>query len=53
MQKYECEVCGHVYDPEEGDPTHGIPPGTPFEELPADWTCPICKEGKEVFSPIG
>ncbi len=39
--KYVCP-CGYVYDPEVGDPDNGIAPGTPWEEVPADWTCPIC-----------
>ncbi len=47
--KYECTVCGYVYDPETGDPENSIPPGTAFEDLPADWTCPVCGEGKDVF----
>lgn len=49
MQKYVCEPCGYVYDPEVGDPDNGIAPGTPFEELPEDWVCPICGLGKDVF----
>lgn len=52
MTKYECEVCLYVYDPEEGDPDNGIPPGTPFEELPDDWVCPLCLVGKDEFNPI-
>ncbi|HRR40782.1 MAG TPA: rubredoxin [Syntrophales bacterium] len=51
MKKYVCNVCGYVYDPAAGDPDGNIPPGTPFEELPDDWTCPICGSGKEEFSP--
>jgi len=51
-QKWECEVCGHVYDPEEGDPDSGIAPGTPFEDIPDDWYCPVCGAGKEDFSPV-
>ncbi len=46
---YICTVCGYEYDPDEGDPTAGIPPGTPFSELPEDWVCPICEAGKEQF----
>jgi len=42
MKKYQCEVCGYIYDPAEGDPEANIPPNTPFEDLPADWVCPIC-----------
>lgn len=51
MQKYVCEPCGYVYDPEVGDPDNGIAPGTPFEALPEDWVCPICGVGKEEFKP--
>ncbi len=49
MKKYVCTLCGYVYDPELGDAENGIAPGTPFEELPDDWVCPLCGEGKEVF----
>ena len=49
MQKYKCTVCDWVYDPDVGDPERNIPPGTPFEELPDDWTCPLCFVGKEDF----
>ncbi len=51
MKKYVCVVCGYVYDPEKGDPDSGIAPGTPFEEIPDDWTCPICGVSKENFEP--
>ncbi len=47
--KYECEVCGYVYDPAEGDESQGIPPGTPFEDLPDDWVCPVCAAAKSDF----
>lgn len=47
--KYVCSVCGYVYDPEKGDPDNGIPAGTKFEDLPADWHCPRCKQSKEKF----
>lgn len=50
MDIYTCTVCGYQYDPEEGDPTVGIPPGTPFSELPDDYRCPICNAGKEYFT---
>jgi len=46
MKKYKCTVCGHIYDPLEGDPDSGIAPGTPFEEIPEDWLCPICQVTK-------
>lgn len=51
MQKYVCEPCGYVYDPEVGDLDGGIDPGTAFEDIPEDWVCPICGMGKEVFAP--
>ncbi len=51
MQKYECTVCGYIYDPEVGDPDNGIPAGTTFEELPEDWTCPDCGVEKDWFEP--
>ncbi|NMC62379.1 MAG: xylene monooxygenase [SAR324 cluster bacterium] len=50
MRKYVCDVCGFVYDPEKGIPEIGIAPGTPFEELPEDFECPICGVGKSSFS---
>lgn len=49
--KYKCNVCGYVYDPENGDPDSGIQPGTAFEDLPDDWTCPICGASKNDFEP--
>ena len=49
MIKFVCTVCGYVYDPEVGDPENDIAPGTPFEQLPEDWVCPLCGVGKEDF----
>jgi len=49
MGKYECTVCGYVYDPALGDPDGGIKPGTPFEEIPDDWVCPVCGAAKAEF----
>ncbi len=49
MDRYVCEPCGYVYDPAEGDPDNGIEPGTPFEELPEDWVCPVCGATKDMF----
>ena len=53
MAKYECTVCGYIYDPELGDPDGGIKPGTPFEEIPDDWVCPVCGASKDQFEKIG
>ncbi len=52
MQKYECDVCGYVYNPAKGDPENGVNPGTAFEDLPADWVCPVCGASQDEFSPI-
>ena len=48
--KYVCNVCGFVYDEDLGDPENGIAAGTKFEDLPEDYTCPICAVGKSEFS---
>ncbi len=50
MAKYICDVCGYEYDPAVGDPDNGIAPGTAFEDLPADWACPLCGVGKDQFT---
>lgn len=49
MDRYVCIVCGYVYDPEVGDPDSGIAPGTPFEQIPDSWSCPICGVSKDSF----
>ena len=49
MQKYVCAVCGYVYDPAEGDPDHGIAPGTAWENVSEDWVCPVCGVNKDQF----
>lgn len=48
-QIYICSVCGYIYDPVIGDEERGIPPGTPFEDLPDDWECPVCSAAKSLF----
>lgn len=50
--RYRCVVCGYIYDGRFGDPDSGIPAGTPFEELPDDWVCPICGVGKDKFEKL-
>ena len=52
MDKYECNICGYIYDPADGDPDSGIAPGTAFEDIPDDWVCPLCGVGKDDFSKI-
>lgn len=49
MKKYVCNMCGYIYDPEEGDPDSDIEPGTSFEDLPEDWVCPVCGAEKDEF----
>lgn len=47
--RYECTVCGYVYDPVEGDPDGGVAPGTKFEDIPDSWVCPVCGAAKAEF----
>ncbi len=49
MDTYVCGICDYVYDPAEGDPDNGISPGTAFDDLPDDWTCPVCGASKDEF----
>ncbi len=51
MEKYQCSVCGYIYDPEKGDPIGHAAPGTPFTALPHSWTCPRCNARKDKFHP--
>ena len=48
-QRYECIECKYIYNPKFGNEKAGIPAGTPFEDLPDDWVCPVCGEGKDMF----
>ena len=50
---YECRACGYTYVPSKGDSKSNIPPGTPFEDLPSVWRCPVCGTKKNVFANIG
>ena len=50
--KYICDICGYVYDEEQGDRENGVPAGTKWEEVPESWVCPLCGVGKEQFSEI-
>ncbi|MHB9026364.1 MAG: rubredoxin [Armatimonadota bacterium] len=52
LPKYECALCGYVYDPVLGDPDNDIPAGTPFHEVPAEWVCPDCGAEKDAFQPM-
>lgn len=52
MAKYVCDVCGYIYEPEEGDPENGVDAGTAFDAIPEDWVCPLCGAGKDDFSLV-
>lgn len=52
MEKYECTVCGYIYDPAKGDPNSGVNEGTSFDDVPSDWVCPVCGAGKEDFKKL-
>ena len=52
MQKYICTVCDYIYDPKVGDEDGGIEPGTAFEDIPNDWSCPDCGVNKDDFIPL-
>jgi len=52
MAKYECTVCGYVYDPAKGDPDGNIAPGTAFEDIPDHWVCPVCGASKDQFEKV-
>ena len=51
-ERFKCLICGHVFDPAIGDPEHGIPAGTDFNDLPDDWKCPTCGTDKYSFDLI-
>lgn len=47
MTRYRCRLCGYIYSPLRGEPHNGIPAGTPFDDLPDDYVCPVCgQQGK-------
>lgn len=48
-ERYECVQCKYIYNPKFGNEKAGIKPGTTFDELPDDWVCPVCGEGKDMF----
>ena len=49
---YVCTICGYVYEQEQGDPDNNVPPGTPFEDLPDDYECPLCRALKDYFTAV-
>ncbi len=54
MVKYRCNVCmTFEYEVERGDSRTGIKPGTPVEQFPEDWQCPICGSDRTHMEPVG
>lgn len=53
LDRYECRACGYIYEPAKGDSKHPVPPGTPFNELPSSWRCPVCGVKTSQFQNIG
>jgi rubredoxin---NAD+ reductase len=52
FQSYICNICGYVYNEEEGDDDGNLPPGTRFEDIPENWVCPVCGAAKKEFSLV-
>lgn len=52
VKKWQCIVCGWIYDEAEGYEDDGIAPGTAWEDVPEDFVCPECGVGKEDFEMI-
>ena len=52
LKKYRCKICGWIYDEAKGDPDNGIAPGTRFEDLPAEFVCPLCGAPKEEYEVV-
>ena len=52
MTTFVCRICGHEYDPHNGEPRQNIPPETAFSNLPADWACPVCGAEKKLFKEV-
>jgi len=52
FMKWVCDACGYVYDETLGDPENGIAAGTKWEDIPADFVCPLCGMGKDNFYKV-
>jgi rubredoxin len=53
MDRFECLACGYKYEPAKGDDRNDIASGTPFQEIPLNWRCPVCGAPKKRFANIG
>lgn len=51
-EQWMCLECGWIYDSAYGDPERGVPPGTPWDQVPADWVCPECGAPKSEFEKV-
>jgi len=52
LDKWECDLCGYVYDPALGDPDNDVAPGTAWDDVPDSWVCPDCGAGKDSFTKL-
>ena len=52
LKSWICVICGHVYEEAKGDPDRGVPAGTRWSDVPADWSCPDCGASKDDFEMI-
>ena len=52
VKTWMCLICGWIYDEEQGAPDEGIPAGTPWEQVPMNWTCPECGARKDDFEMV-
>ena len=52
LRTWQCYTCGYLYDEAAGEPEDGIPPGTRWEDVPADWICPSCGTPKSDFTMV-
>ncbi len=52
MKKWQCIICGFIYDEEQGLPAEGIAAGTRWQDIPADWECPVCGASKDDFEMV-
>ncbi len=53
MKRHKCINCNYIYEPVLGTPEQGVDEGTPFEDIPLEWHCPVCYAGKLDFEPVG
>ncbi len=52
LKTWICLICGHIYDEAQGDPEHGVAPGTRWEDVPESWSCPDCGAMKSDYEMV-